>query len=50
VMDDPAVRSRLEAVGIEPVWDDAPQVRAALKSDRMRWSALAKKANIQAPN
>jgi tripartite-type tricarboxylate transporter receptor subunit TctC len=50
VMSDPAVRSRLEAVGIEPVWDDAPQVIAALKSDRMRWGALAKKANIQAPN
>jgi len=50
VMSDPAVRSRLEALGIEPVWDDAPQVAAALKSDRMRWGALAKKANIQAPN
>jgi tripartite-type tricarboxylate transporter receptor subunit TctC len=50
VMSDPAVRSRLEAVGIEPAWDDAPQVVAALKSDRMRWGALAKKANIQAPN
>jgi len=50
VMSDPAVRARLEALGIEPVWDDAPQVAAALKSDRMRWGALAKKANIQAPN
>jgi tripartite-type tricarboxylate transporter receptor subunit TctC len=50
VMSDAAVRSRLEAVGIEPVWDDPAQVAAALKSDRMRWAALAKKANMQAPN
>jgi tripartite-type tricarboxylate transporter receptor subunit TctC len=50
VMSDHAVRARLEAVGIEPVWDDPQQVMVALKSDRMRWSALAKKANIQSPN
>lgn len=50
VMSDAAVRTRLEAVGIEPVWDDAPQVSAALKADRMRWGALAKRAGIQAPN
>ncbi len=50
VMSDPAVRSRLEAAGIEPVWDEAQQVSAALKSDLMRWSALARRAGIQAPN
>lgn len=50
VMSDPGVRKRLQAVGIEPVWDDAPQVSAALKSDRQRWSALAKQARIQPPN
>ena len=50
VMSDANVRSRLEAAAIEPVWDDGPQVAAALKSDRMRWSALAKRANIQAPD
>jgi tripartite-type tricarboxylate transporter receptor subunit TctC len=50
VMSDAAVRARLEALGIEPVWDDAAQVAAALKSDRMRWAALARKAMIQAPN
>jgi tripartite-type tricarboxylate transporter receptor subunit TctC len=50
VMSDAAVRSRLEALGIEPVWDEGAQVAAALQSDRMRWAALARKASIQAPN
>jgi tripartite-type tricarboxylate transporter receptor subunit TctC len=50
VMSDAAVRSRLEAAGIEPVWDDAPQVSAALKADLMRWRALARQAGIQSPN
>ena len=50
VMSDAGVRTRLEAAGIEPVWDDAPQVSAALNSDRLRWSALAKRAGIQSPN
>lgn len=50
VMSDPAVRSRLEAAAIEPVWDDAHQVSEALKADRLRWSALAKRAGIQSPN
>jgi tripartite-type tricarboxylate transporter receptor subunit TctC len=50
VMSDPAVRSRLEGAGIQPVWDEAPQVTAAIKSDLMRWSALAKRAGIQSPN
>ena len=50
VMSDSAVRSRLEAAAIEPVWDDAQQVSEALKADRLRWSALAKRAGIQSPN
>ena len=50
VMSDATVRSRLQAAGIEPVWDDAPQVAAAIKADLTRWSALAKRANIQSPN
>jgi tripartite-type tricarboxylate transporter receptor subunit TctC len=50
VMSDPAVRTRLEAAGIEPVWDEPQQVSAALKADLMRWSALAKRAGIQSPN
>jgi tripartite-type tricarboxylate transporter receptor subunit TctC len=50
VMSDAGVRTRLEAAGIEPVWDDAPQVSAALNSDRLRWSALAKRAGMQSPN
>jgi tripartite-type tricarboxylate transporter receptor subunit TctC len=50
VMSDPAVRARLEAAGIEPVWDEPQQVSAALKSDLMRWKALAQRAGIQAPN
>ncbi|HEX2199400.1 MAG TPA: tripartite tricarboxylate transporter substrate binding protein [Burkholderiales bacterium] len=50
VMSDTAVRTRLEAVGIEPVWDEPQQVSAALKADLMRWSALAKRAGIQSPN
>jgi tripartite-type tricarboxylate transporter receptor subunit TctC len=47
VMSDPAVRTRLEGAGIEPVWDDAHQVSEALKADRLRWSALARRAGIQ---
>ena len=50
VMSDPAVRSRLEAAAIEVVWDDARQVSEALKADRLRWSALARRAGIQSPN
>ena len=50
VMSDPAVRARLEAAGIEPVWDEPQQVSAALRSDLMRWKALAQRAGIQAPN
>jgi tripartite-type tricarboxylate transporter receptor subunit TctC len=50
VMSDTEVRSRLQAAGIEPVWDDAPQVAAAIKADLTRWKALAQRANIQSPN
>jgi tripartite-type tricarboxylate transporter receptor subunit TctC len=50
VMSDAGVRTRLEAAGIEPVWDEAAQVSAALQSDRMRWSALAQRAGIRSPN
>lgn len=50
VMSDAAVRERLQAVGIDPVWDDPAQVSSALKADFLRWNALAKRANIQAPN
>jgi tripartite-type tricarboxylate transporter receptor subunit TctC len=50
VMSDAALRSRLEAAAIDPVWDDARQVSEALKADRMRWAALAKRAGIQGPN
>lgn len=50
IMSDPALRSRLEAAAIDPVWDDARQVSEALKADRMRWAALAKRAGIQGPN
>ena len=50
VMSDAALRSRLEAAAIDPVWDDARLVSEALKADRMRWAALAKRAGIQGPN
>jgi tripartite-type tricarboxylate transporter receptor subunit TctC len=50
VMSDNDVRSRLQAAGIEPVWDEAPQVSAAIKADLTRWKALAQRANIQSPN
>jgi len=48
---DATVRSRLEAAGIEPVWEGDPQrVAAELAADRKRWSELAKRAGIQSPN
>jgi tripartite-type tricarboxylate transporter receptor subunit TctC len=46
---DQSLRGRLSAMGIEPVWDDAPQLGQAIAADLMRWSQLARAAKIEAP-
>jgi len=48
-MSDPAVRSRLTEIGVDPVWDDAHQVSNAIAADLMRWAQLARVAKIEAP-
>jgi len=46
---DPGLRGRLSELGIDPVWDDAPQLRQAIAADLMRWSQLARMAKIEVP-
>ena len=51
VMADPAVRSRLEAAGIDPAWEgDSQKVAASLAADRKRWADLARRAAMESPN
>lgn len=47
---DATVRARLEALAIEPAWEEGEQVAALLAADRKRWTELAKRAGIQSPN
>jgi tripartite-type tricarboxylate transporter receptor subunit TctC len=49
-MSDPAVRERLEKAAIDPVWSEPAEMMTMLAQERKRWSALAKRANIQSPN
>lgn len=49
VFDDAEVRARLEGVGIPPQWESAEQVARAIDADIKRWSDLARKARIEAP-
>jgi tripartite-type tricarboxylate transporter receptor subunit TctC len=48
-LSDQSLRGRLSEMGIEPVWDDAPQLGQAIAADLMRWSQLARAAKIEAP-
>ena len=46
---DQSLRARLSEAGIDPVWDDAPQLGQAIAADLMRWAQLARVAKIEAP-
>jgi tripartite-type tricarboxylate transporter receptor subunit TctC len=46
--DDPDVRSRLEAVGMDALWLEPAQVTAAIDRDLAKWSDVVKKANVKA--
>lgn len=49
VIDDPEVRARLEGIGITPAWEDAQGVARAIDADLKRWSEVARRARIEAP-
>ena len=44
---DPAIRTRLEAIGAIPVGNTPAEFGAQIKADLERWTQLAKSANIQ---
>jgi tripartite-type tricarboxylate transporter receptor subunit TctC len=46
--DDPEVRKRLDAVGMDPLWMEPAQVTAAIDRDLAKWSGVVKAANIKA--
>jgi tripartite-type tricarboxylate transporter receptor subunit TctC len=46
--DDPDVRKRLDAVGMDPLWLESAQVTAAIDRDLAKWSGVVKAANIKA--
>jgi tripartite-type tricarboxylate transporter receptor subunit TctC len=45
---DAAVRERLSAIGVDPVWMPAPQLARAIETDGERWARVIKGANIRA--
>lgn len=47
-IDDPAVRDRLEKVGIDIEWMEPAQFAQAIDADIKRWAAVAKKAGMKA--
>lgn len=46
--DDPEVRKRLDAVGMDPLWMDPAQLRVAIDRDLVRWNGVVKASNIKA--
>jgi tripartite-type tricarboxylate transporter receptor subunit TctC len=46
--DDPEVGRRLSAAGIDPVWMEGSQVRAAIDRDLAKWSSVVRAAKIKA--
>ena len=48
VIDDPAVRDRLEKVGMNIEWMEPAQFARAIDVDIKRWAAVAKKAGVKA--
>lgn len=49
VFSDPQLRERLNDMGTEPVWDGPQQVTQAIAADILRWSEIARRARIEAP-
>ena len=49
VFDDAELRTRLEGAGISPQWEGPEQVARNIDADMKRWSELARRARIEAP-
>jgi tripartite-type tricarboxylate transporter receptor subunit TctC len=45
---DPVVRQKLDAVGIELLWQEADQVSATIKADLAKWTRVIQAGNIKA--
>ena len=45
---DAAVRERLAAIGLDPVWLSGPELAKAIETDGARWARVVKDANIRA--
>jgi tripartite-type tricarboxylate transporter receptor subunit TctC len=45
---DAAVRERLAAIGLDPVWLSGPELAKAIEADGARWARVVKDANIRA--
>jgi tripartite-type tricarboxylate transporter receptor subunit TctC len=48
IFDEPEVRKRLPAAGINPIWPEVATLRATIAADIEKWSAVAQKAGIKA--
>jgi tripartite-type tricarboxylate transporter receptor subunit TctC len=49
VFDDPALRARLDGMGTTPLWEGPQEVMRAIDADIKRWSEVARRARIEAP-
>jgi len=46
IFDEPEMRKRLSAAGLNPIWPEVAAVRATIAADIEKWSAVAQKAGI----
>ena len=49
VFSDADVRTRLDGLGINPVWDGPQEVARAIDADIKRWTEVARRARMEAP-
>jgi tripartite-type tricarboxylate transporter receptor subunit TctC len=49
VMSDAEIRSKLQGMDLEPVWDGPETLTKAIAADLTRWSKLARAAKMEAP-
>jgi len=48
VFEDAGVRQKLAGAGLDPVWMDAAELAATIRSDLEKWTRVAKLAGIEA--
>jgi tripartite-type tricarboxylate transporter receptor subunit TctC len=48
VYNDPGIRKRLEAEGMDPIWMGSAEISAAVERDLEKWSRVVQRAGIKA--